>query len=71
MSDNAFWTTMAVLFFSIVASIGGCSSVQNYQDNSAMVEMVIKGADPIDAKCAIKGNTSETVCAIRAATKNK
>ena len=54
----------------VIASFGGCSAVVNHQDNAAMVEMVKAGADPLDANCAIKGDTSNS-CVIRAASKNK
>ena len=74
MEDNKLYTTiwrvvMASLCI-IIATFSGCKMTTNYQDNSAMVEMVSKGADPLDARCAVM-TTEGSLCAIRAATKNK
>lgn len=68
--DNKFWKIITTAICFVIVSIGGCNAAINHQDNSAMVEMVSQGADPLDARCAIKSSAS-TECGIRAATKNK
>ena len=60
-------TTSIVL---IIASFSGCNVAISYDDNKAMRSMVENGADPIDARCAIKGSV-ESYCDIRAASKIK
>ena len=74
MTENEYWAKFwkiigtTVCLLSIV--IASCSNAVNCKDNEAMVEMVAKGADPLDARCAIK-NTEGAVCSVRAAIKNK
>lgn len=65
------WKIVMVAICTVVALIGGCTGTINYQDNTAMVDMVSHGADPQDARCAIKATDNTGNCSIRAATKNK
>ena len=69
--DVMVWKIVMAAICTVVALFGGCTGTINYQDNAAMVEMVAKGADPQDARCAIKGEQQSGSCAIRAASKNK
>ena len=69
--DVMVWKIVMVAICTAVALIGGCNGTINYQDNAAMVEMVANGADPQDARCAVKGEQQSATCGIRAATKNK
>lgn len=69
--DVRVWKIVMVAIGTVVALIGGCSGMINYQDNTAMADMISKGADPQDARCAVKGEQPPGVCAIRAATKSK
>lgn len=64
-----FWKIIGVSICVTSAVISGCNGTLNYQDNNAIVEMVAKGADPLDARCSIKQDP--TLCTLRAATKNK
>jgi hypothetical protein len=61
---------LAVCFCVLVGSISTCGVVMNYQDNSAMSEMVKAGHDPISANCAIK-NKSGNACSIISARGSK
>lgn len=70
MEETKIWKIVMTAICVFTALIGGCNGTINYQDNTAMENMVKNGADPQDARCAIKGQgTAE--CAIRAATKIK
>ena len=68
--ETKVWKIVIIGFCTFVATIGGCNATTNHQDNTAMVEMVSRGADPIDARCAVK-DSSINVFVIRAATKNR
>ncbi len=68
--DTKIFKIMAIATCTLIATMGGCSAATNYQDNTAMVAMVSHGADPIDARCAIKG-AEINACVVRAATKNR
>lgn len=67
MEDNAlwiaFWRLMAASIIACAAIIGGCSAHRT----SAIQDMVNKGADPLDVKCALQ--SPDNACAIRIATK--
>jgi len=52
----------------VVCAMGSCTHEVNKSDNIAMTEMVKNGADPIAAKCAVKG-AANSECAILAAKK--
>lgn len=71
MNDDPILKFLAIVTFSVTATIAGCSGAINYQDNAAMVEMVSKGADPQDARCAVKGATNQGECVIRATIKRE
>ncbi len=58
-----------MLFVLIVASVASCTAYQNKVDDESMLEMIRYGADPIGAKCAVKGS-SNSECAIIAAKLN-
>ena len=71
MSEDTIFTKIITAgVVTVIASFSSCTAYTNYDDNIAMTKMVEKGADPIDARCAVKGN-STTTCGIRAASKNK
>ena len=58
---------LIVAVATVFVSICGSCSFQSANDNATLVEMASKGANPLDAKCAVKGGNSETaICAIRA-----
>lgn len=69
-NDVRVWKIVATSVCVLIVSMGGCGSIINIQDNNAMIKMVADGADPLDAKCAVKGYGT-LPCLIRAATKNK
>jgi len=63
---------LAISAMAIILTLATCDVVVSANDNKAMTEMVQSGADPVDARCAIRGSyNSSPVCAIRAATKSK
>ena len=68
MEENNFWVavwrTVGATLVAIVAVIGGCSLYKT----SAIKEMVLNGANPIDAACSVgaQNSTGMTVtCALR------
>lgn len=42
----------------IFLSCAGCQSIQNWQDDLSMTKMVEHGANPLQARCAIKGSVN-------------
>ena len=66
--DNTWLKVIALIVCVFILSTTGCNVGINYDNNRAMELMVTKGADPMDARCAVKGLVN-TVCAIRATTK--
>lgn len=52
--EDLFWKIMVYGILGFTSIIASCSSIQNYQDNASIVEMVAKGADPIRAACAVR-----------------
>ena len=70
MEETKVWKIVMVAICIVIATMGGCQGTINYQDNTAMVDMVNKGADPLDARCAIK-SSDNSMCAIRAASKKQ
>lgn len=65
-SDKSIMLTILIGLGILCGSIGSCTTIQNYQDDTAMVEMVKHGSDPLDARCAIHDSD---FCKIRAAKK--
>jgi hypothetical protein len=70
MDDSEFfltiWKLLALVLITIVLSISGCVSFQNYQISKAIEH----GVDPMNASCAFSAfNDSKSVCTI-IATKN-
>ena len=67
MNDNEYWIRLwkvaAVALIGLVTVIAGCNAHQV----EAVKRMTDKGANPLDAACAVGG--SERLCAIRYATK--
>ena len=53
----------------IIASFAGCTAHQNYVDDAATVELVAKGANALEAWCAIRGSGENARCAILASRK--
>ena len=51
----------------LTGSIGSCTCVTNWQDNTAMTRMVAQGTDALSARCAVKGVQQDGSCAIIAA----
>lgn len=47
----------------VCCAMASCTATVSKDDNKAMVEMVKNGADPIAAKCAVKGSAGSE-CAI-------
>lgn len=58
--------TVAILGLCAIAFFMKSCNVQNNEsDNLAMVKMVGEGADPIAARCAVKGSgTQDKECAV-------
>jgi hypothetical protein len=68
MSEKiVFWRLMTIGCCVLMATMGGCGAVINYQDNITMENLVAKGMHVLDARCAVKGDISGAMCAIRAA----
>lgn len=68
-SDYQIHAIFAITAIAIVLTISGCINVMNNSDNATMKAMVVAGADPIKARCAVKyvdGNQA-VVCAAAAA----
>jgi len=62
--------TVAVIGLCAICFFMKSRSVQNNEsDNLAMVKMVGDGADPIAARCAIKGSAEVKECAVYTALK--
>lgn len=57
---------VSIAFCFCIACFSSCTAVVNYTDASVMLDMVNKGANPLDAKCAIKGASAQGECIIRA-----
>ena len=68
--ETRIWKIVMVSICVLVTIMAGCQGTINHQDNTAMVDMVAKGTDPLDARCAIKSSDG-VMCGIRGATKNK
>jgi len=51
----------------VIATFSSCTAYISHDDNVAISEMVKNGANPIEAKCAVKENT--TLCVIVASKK--
>lgn len=64
--DKSVMLTILIGLGILCGSIGSCTTLQNYQDDNAVVEMVKHGADPLEARCAIHDSQG---CQIRAAKK--
>lgn len=63
MNDNIVGAICAtIVAVVVVTSPLACSANDNY----AVTRMVQAGANPLDAKCAVKQDSMSTVCVIRA-----
>lgn len=64
-SDDLFWVKIWGYIFILIAMIGGMITVQQITSNQLKTRMVLEGASPMEANCALAstGNTS-TVCVI-------
>lgn len=70
-SDNLFTKILVYGLCFVVLSIGACTTTVNYQDNKAIEKLVSLGANPLDAKCAIRGEAERsTACTVRATQHN-
>lgn len=49
----------------VIASFSSCTAYTNYDDNKTMKDMVKNGAEPVAARCAVKGSATG-VCEILA-----
>lgn len=65
--DKALLTGILGCVAILVGGIGSCTCVVNHQDDIVMAQMVEHGADPLSAKCAVKGEGQSGACAIIAA----
>jgi hypothetical protein len=57
-SEHRLLVWVAGIILMIVISIAGSCSYTNYTDDKAIADMVAKGANPIDAGCAINMNSN-------------
>lgn len=64
-TENLFISAAAVVVLGICFTIGSINS----GDNDAMNAMIKQGANPIAARCAVKGITSQNREACKAAIK--
>jgi hypothetical protein len=60
---------IAISVLGFVGLVGGCNITTNAQDNQAVIDLVQKGVNPLDAKCAIRTEASASFCVILAAKK--
>lgn len=51
--------------FGLVLTVASCTSYEVHEDNTAIVNMVKAGADPLRAKCSV--STDATLCSAVAA----
>lgn len=69
------WRLMAATICIVASIIAGCLGTENYhnnasaetinkQNNSTIVDLVGKGADPEEARCVVKGSRYETPCVV-------
>lgn len=65
-TDKVLAIILPVSVCLIVACFSSCTVQINKADNNAITEMVKNGADPISAKCAVKGEGSSESCVISA-----
>lgn len=68
--DDGIKLAIAVIIGIIicVCAMASCAHKVSVDDNQTMAQMVKEGADPIAAKCAVKGSSS-TECGILAAAR--
>lgn len=65
-----FFRAGCIALVLVLLSIGSCTSMVNYTDDTATVELVSKGASVLEARCAIRGSSGTgSECAILAARK--
>lgn len=62
--DNEF-LKVGVAFTALIVALFTMIAVISYNDNEAVTKMVLAGAHPLDARCAVGGGSSN-VCALRA-----
>jgi len=62
--DNEFLKVSVAFSAAIVAFLATITTI-SYNDNEAVTKMVLAGAHPLDARCAVGGGTKE-ICTIRA-----
>lgn len=61
---TAVTLVLGVVLFTGVICIN--CAVENAQDDAAITRMVEHGASPVAARCAIKGSSSDSLCAVLA-----
>jgi hypothetical protein len=67
--DKSFISTIIGIVI-VCCAMTTCTVRNNNSDNAAMAEMVKNGAEPLAARCAVKGSTNQaSECAILAAKK--
>jgi hypothetical protein len=52
-----------------IALLCGVGAYNNNKDNAAMLEMINKGAHPIEARCVVKPRQNDVECVLYTATK--
>lgn len=62
--DNEFFKVIGA-FLALIVAFFAMITVISYNDNEAVTKMVLAGAHPLDARCAVGGGSSN-VCALRA-----
>jgi len=61
---------IAISICFIMATFASCTAGITYHDNLTMTKMVASGANPIAVRCAVKGSSERSDCAIYIAINN-
>jgi hypothetical protein len=65
--ETKVWKIVMAAICTVIATIAGCDATNTYNNTRAIAEIVERGADPIDARCAVYGGGNE--CVVRATRK--
>ena len=65
--ETKVWKIVMAAICTAIATIAGCDATNTYTKTRAVAEIVERGADPIDARCAVFNGGN--MCTVRAARK--
>ena len=58
MDENKFWLSLWSVAAVFVISIGSITALYNANNTNKVHDLIIKGVDPISARCAITANST-------------